>query len=555
MHGNSWKPGKFSDIPHLPCYSQESFINFGKVGAVIMAGSPKNPGESAISGEISAAVAEVAAEAMFDTATLRPDEQEYFRDHTLKKPLGVRQIWALGVGVVITGAFFGWNQGLTEGGPVGMLLASLFVCALYMMWVLALSELSVAMPFAGGPLAYGRRAIGPTFGFFMGWSMFLEALFATIGTAIATGGYISFVIGLFSEKVSQDKGMQDLVTLCAGLGTVAVFGLIQWTGSKRQAQFMDYMTYGAIIALVWFWIACIPAVSLNRILTTPLLPEGWGGVLKAIPFAIWWLVMIETVALAPEEAHEPQRTIPRGLTLAQITLIFLVILTWFFASAAGNDYKQTGAKEMSFPLPFVYGQVWGNDSFHLILFSIVAIFGMIASYNGMIYAVTRQSFSLGRAGYLPRILGHVHPVRRTPDVSIFFWSLVVAGFVIYGYFNADAVTIAVLTCNLTALIWYALAMVCLFVLRWRAPDMPRPYRVPLYPVLPALVLLMSLFAAVVYGWLNEVTVLWLTLGMYGAGLAYFLLYARRNLVRAAPEELAALAGQAKQQAGAESASV
>jgi amino acid transporter len=117
------------------------------------------------------------------------------------------------------------------------------------------------------------------------------------------------------------------------------------------------------------------------------------------------------------------------------------------------------------------------------------------------------------------------------------------------------VTIAVLTCNLTALIWYALAMVCLFVLRWRAPDMPRPYRVPLYPVLPALVLLMSLFAAVVYGWLNEVTVLWLTLGMYGAGLAYFLLYARRNLVRAAPEELAALAGQAKQQAGAESASV
>ena len=57
-----------------------------------------------------------------------------------------------------------WNQGLKEGGPIGMLLASLFVCALYMMWVLALSELSVAMPFAGGPLAYGRRAVGPATG-------------------------------------------------------------------------------------------------------------------------------------------------------------------------------------------------------------------------------------------------------------------------------------------------------------------------------------------------------------------------------------------------------
>ena len=107
-----------------------------------------------------------------------------------------------------------------------------------------------------------------------------------------------------------------------------------------------------------------------------------------------------------------------------------------------------------------------------ILFSVAAIFGMIVSYNGMIYAVSRQAFALGRAGYLPRALGHVHSTRRTPDVSIFVLSLVVAGFVGWGYFNEKAVLVAVLTCNLTALIWYALAMVCLFVLRWREPNMP-----------------------------------------------------------------------------------
>jgi ethanolamine permease len=266
-------------------------------------------------------------------------------------------------------------------------------------------------------------------------------------------------------------------------------------------------------------------------------------VLKAIPFAIWWLVMIETVALAPEEAREPHRTIPRGLTLAQITLVILVVLTWFFACAAGDDYLQTGADDMLYPLPFVYGQVHPKTT-HLVLFSIVAIFGMIVSYNGMIYAVSRQSFSLGRAGYLPQALGHVHPTRRTPDVSIFFWSLVVAGFVIWSFFNADAVTVAVLTCNLTALIWYVLAMVCLFVLRKRAPHMPRPFKVPLYPVLPALVLVLSLFAAGVYVWYYESKpiVLWLTLAMYGAGVGYYVLVARRQLVSAAPEELAARVG-------------
>src|SRR6266702_2656168 len=159
-------------------------------------GTTREPGSDRPS-ELDLIVAEVVSEAHLQASALRPEEREYLKEHALKKPMGVLHIWALGVGVVITGEYFGWNQGLKEGGPVGMLLATLFVCVLYLMWVLALSELSVAMPFAGGPLAYGRRAVGPGFGFVMGWSMFLEALFATIGTAIATGGYIYYVVALF----------------------------------------------------------------------------------------------------------------------------------------------------------------------------------------------------------------------------------------------------------------------------------------------------------------------------------------------------------------------
>ncbi|HEY2250824.1 MAG TPA: hypothetical protein VGH74_07170, partial [Planctomycetaceae bacterium] len=121
---------------------------------------------------------------------LGTEERAFLAEHSLKRPLRVLDIWALGVGVVITGEYFGWNLGLKDNGPIAMLVASLIVCLLYLVWVLALSELSVAMPFAGGPLAYGRRAAGPTLGFVMGWSMFLECQFATIATALATGGYI-----------------------------------------------------------------------------------------------------------------------------------------------------------------------------------------------------------------------------------------------------------------------------------------------------------------------------------------------------------------------------
>src|SRR5262249_11437255 len=136
-----------------------------------------------------------AASALSATTTpIQSHEQAFLAEHALKRPLKVLDIWALGVGVVITGEYFGWNLALKGNGPMAVLVASLIVCLLYLTWVLALSELSVAMPYAGGPLAYGRRAAGPSLGFVMGWSMYLECQFATIATALATGGYIAFLL-------------------------------------------------------------------------------------------------------------------------------------------------------------------------------------------------------------------------------------------------------------------------------------------------------------------------------------------------------------------------
>jgi len=183
-----------------------------------MSASQDSSQEPPLPSKVDQVVPEVVSEAHLREDALRPEEREYLREHALKKLMGVPQIWALGVGAVITGVYFGWNPGLREGGPIGMLLASLFVCALYMMWVLALSELSVAMPFAGGPLAYGRRALGPWFGFIMGWSMFLESLFATIGTAIATGGAVYFLANLVApDSLVEISKLAGLVGDAASL--------------------------------------------------------------------------------------------------------------------------------------------------------------------------------------------------------------------------------------------------------------------------------------------------------------------------------------------------
>jgi ethanolamine permease len=455
-------------------------------------------------------------------------------DHALKNPLKVRDIWALGVGVVITGEYFGWNFALKDNGPVAVLIASLIVCLLYLTWVLALTELSVAMPFAGGPLAYGRRAAGPTMGFIMGWSMFLECQFATITTALATGGYIAFLL--------NPSAPSDTVTVWAALATVIIFFVLHAWGVKEQSTVMVWMTYGAILGLVIFWILAATNFRWDRVWTTPLLPanKGWRAVLDAVPYALWWLVMIETVALAAEEAEEPHRTIPRGLVWSQLTLIVLVVLTWLFACGAVDDTQALGETTVSYPLAKVVAEIpVGRSPFAVYGFASMALFGMIASYHGMVYGTSRQAFGLGRAGYLPEILGKVHVDRRTPVPALALCSLVTAGFVVANLKYKDAIALALLVSTLTALVWYILAIVCLFILRHREPQLFRNYRAPVARVLPVAVVVLSIFAAWVYVGI-DIKVLPVTAGLYVVGLAYFFGWSRSRLKSAAPEEQAAV---------------
>jgi amino acid transporter len=297
---------------------------------------------------------------------------------------------------------------------------------------------------------------------------------------------------------------------------------------------MLWLTYAAIAALVCFWIAALPGVSLSRVFTTPLLPSGWSGAMGAVPYALWWLVIIETVALASEEAHSPHVSIPRGMVLAQITLVVLVMFTWFFASAAA-PYKETGA--VDYPLPLVLRNVWG-DGWFLTVFSALALTGMVVSYNGMLYATSRQSFSLGRAGYLPTVLGAVHPVTRTPHISLIVWTTATIAFVLFAQWYQNATAAAILISTLAAVVWYVLAMICLYVLRRKEPNLERPYRVPVYPYLPIFVAVLSAMAAFLYTWAN-VRILLPTAALYLAAMAWYFAFARRRVLPVAPEEVAA----------------
>jgi ethanolamine permease len=222
----------------------------------------------------------------------------------------------------------------------------------------------------------------------------------------------------------------------------------------------------------------------------------------------------------------------------------LVVLTWLFACGALESQRiaaDADGNDISYPLAEIIGDIPAGQSLLLLYgFGIIALFGLIASYHGMLYATSRQAFALGRAGYLPRLLGEVHATRRTPVLALLVCSLVAAGFIVANIWYASAIAVAVLVSTLTALIWYILAMLCLYLLRRREPQLFTAYRAPVYRLLPAGVIILSAFAIFAYARTDYALVLMLlAAALYAVGIGYYLLWGRHRLQRAAPEELVA----------------
>jgi ethanolamine permease len=195
--------------------------------------------------------------------------------------------------------------------------------------------------------------------------------------------------------------------------------------------------------------------------------------------------------------------------------------------------------DISYPLAKVVGTIpIGRSPLAVYGFGFIALFGMIASYHGMLYGTSRQAFALGRGGYLPSFLGTVHVRRRTPVAALVSCSLITAIVVVANLWFSDAVAIAVLISTLTALVWYVLAIGCLYVLRQREPEMFDKYRAPLVRALPATVVLLSGFAIYIYSGI-DVKVVPLTAFLYAVGLSYYWFWAHPRIQSAAPEELSA----------------
>jgi len=412
----------------------------------------------------------------------------------LKQVLGPVQLWGIAVGLVISGEYFGWSYGWASAGTLGFLLATLLVATMYTTFIFSFTELTTAIPNAGGPFAYATRAFGAHGGFIAGFATLVEFVFAPPAIALAIGAYLNVQF-------------PEVNTKAIAVGAYFVFMFLNWIGMSIAAMFELVVTVLAIGELLMFMGVVAPGWSMSNFVA-----HGWAGqdgfstaalagIFASIPFAIWFFLAIEGAAMAAEEAKDPAKTIPKAYIAGILTLLFLAFGVMIMAGGVG-DWRQFA--NVNDPLPQAMKLVVGSNSGWLHLLVWIGLFGLVASFHGIIMGYSRQIFALSRAGYLPAVLANLHPKFKTPS-----WALLVGGVIgILAIFSDSAIQFAgqTLTANIVtlsvfgAIVMYMISMASLLKLRRSEPALIRPYRAPFYPAFPIIALVLGgvCLAAMIY---------------------------------------------------------
>src|SRR5215813_3253111 len=175
----------------------------------------------------------------------------------LKRSLKTIHLWGIAVGLVISGEYFGWSYGWSSAGTLGFLVTSLVVAAMYTTFIFSFTELTTAIPHAGGPFAYARRAFGPRGGYLAGVATLVEFVFAPPAIALAIGAYFNVQFPALNAKH-------------AAVGAYAVFMFLNLIGVSIAATFELFVTLLAIIELFVFMGVVAPGFSIANYIA-----HGW----------------------------------------------------------------------------------------------------------------------------------------------------------------------------------------------------------------------------------------------------------------------------------------
>ena len=428
----------------------------------------------------------------------------------LKRTLGPWNLVFLGIGCIIGAGIFvrTGNAAALHAGPAVLIsfLVAGVVCALA---GLCYAELSSTLPVSGSAYTYSYTTIGEFAAWVMGGLLLLEYGLAASVVAVGWSGYVVSLLGDYGLVIPPEltgpyghalirDGAAVLAAdgsavttvfnlpaflICMLLAGLLVIGVSESAKVNNMIVAIKGTVIIAFIVIVgWYVIQHFDTLKGNW---DPFIPEatgkdgefGWGGILRAASIVFFAYIGFEAVSTAGQEAKNPKRDMPFGIIGSLLICTILYILVSIVMTLM-VDYKLLNVPDPVAVAVDALGPSWGWFAKTV---KIGAIIGLTSVILVLMYGQTRIFYTMARDGLLPRVFATVHAKFKTPWINTILVGLITA--IAAGFFDIN--TLGDMTSVGTLA---AFGIVCLSVmwLRTTHPQLPRGFRVPMYPILPVL---------------------------------------------------------------------
>ncbi|MDB4908715.1 MAG: amino acid/polyamine/organocation transporter, superfamily [Gemmatimonadetes bacterium] len=417
--------------------------------------------------------------------------------HTLKRVLTATNLVFLGIGAIIGAGIFvlTGTAAANNAGPAVVL--SFVLAGLGCLFAgLCYAEFASMIPVAGSAYTYAYATLGELVAWIIGWDLILEYLFGASTVAVGWSGYFSALL----HKLGIDLGTAwttspykwieattSLEKVPGGMMNVPAFLLVLAmtcllvVGIKESARFNNVIVF-VKVAIV-FMVIGFGFMFVNTANWHPFIPPaegpghyGWSGIVRAAGVVFFAYIGFDAVSTAAQEAKNPQRDMPIGMlgSLAFCTVLYILMSLVMTGLA---PYKELAVPHpVDVALAKAPALAWLNY-----LVDIGAIAGLASVVLVMLMGQPRIFFTMARDGLLPPVFGKVHPRFQTPYVTTILTGTLAA--IIAAFFPIDLLGELV---SIGTLFAFVVVSAGVLALRYQKPDIPRPFKTPLVPLVPLL---------------------------------------------------------------------
>lgn len=457
---------------------------------------------------------------MFRRTLPRPEQQT---DRRMVRTLGLGQLTMIGVGAIIGAGIFSLAGSVARdiAGPA-VLFSFLIAGAASLCAAFSYAEFAGLVPRAGSSYTYAAAVLGEVVGWVIGWDLLLEYTAIVSTVSISMSGYAEYLLQSVGLHLpvwmagAPGTGPGHRVDLVAMLICLGVAWLLN-RGTRQSAR-VDVVLTVLKIAVVLLVIG-VGVFQVNWSNLVPFAPMGFSGAVTGASTVFFAVFGYDALSTAAEESTDAPRLLPKAMVLSLAIAMVLyvgacIVLTGMVHYTQINPDSGFSSAFSSVGLPAVG-----------VVIAIGAILGIVTVCFSFMLGASRLWYALSRDGLMPRWFGQLHPRRRVPHRAT--WVLGAVAAVLAGLLPVEEA--AELT-NIGILFAFVLVCLAVVVLRYRRPDLPRTFRCPGMPVVPALGVL---FSAWLMTFLNGVT--WARLGVWMVlGLLVYAGFGYRNTRRVMP---------------------